>query len=206
MRIMIVEDQTMLRDSLKQAINAQDDMEVVCAISDASQVPGKAKLTQPDIVLMDVCTEHDANGIAATRLLKEAGETPRVVIMTGMPEITFVEQARQAGADSFIYKNVNTGELLATLRSTMEGYAIWPADPRKHARSAGLDMLTDEEIAIMRLVCETKDRREIAAELYMSEGTVKRHISSILAKTGYDSILKLAIHYVSEGYIVPGLQ
>lgn len=65
--------------------------------------------------------------------------------------------------------------------------------------------LNDEEIAILRLVCETKTRKEIAEELYLSEGTVKRHISEMLAKTGYDSILKLAVHAVSSGYIVPSL-
>ena len=59
------------------------------------------------------------------------------------------------------------------------------------------------EISILRLVCEAKTRKEIAAELYLSEGTVKRHISEILAKTGYDSILRLAVHAVSQGLIVP---
>ena len=69
-----------------------------------------------------------------------------------------------------------------------------------------LEELDDEEIQILRLVCENKSRKEIANELFLSEGTVKRRISGILAKTGYDSIMKLAVHAVSDGYIVPKLK
>ena len=66
--------------------------------------------------------------------------------------------------------------------------------------------LTDVEVDILRLVCETKTRKEIAQELFLSEGTVKRHISEILAKTGYDNILRLAVHAVSSGLIVPKMR
>ena len=65
--------------------------------------------------------------------------------------------------------------------------------------------LTDSEVEVLRLVCEAKSRREIASELFLSEGTVKRRISEILAKTGYDSIMKLAVNAVAKGYIVPRL-
>jgi len=70
---------------------------------------------------------------------------------------------------------------------------------------SGAAALTEVEISILRLVCEAKTRKEIAAELYMSEGTVKRRIGEILAKTGYDNILRLAVHAVAEGNIVPGI-
>ena len=121
--------------------------------------------------------------------------------MTGMPEITFIEQARAAHVDSFVYKNVSTEELLYIVRSTMDGYSTYP-----HAQDnlfSDTASLSETEINILRLVCETKTRKEIAAELYMSEGTVKRHISEILAKTGYDNVLRLAVHAVSNGLIVP---
>ena len=121
--------------------------------------------------------------------------------MTGMPEITFIQQAKDAGVDSFVYKNVGTDELLSILRSTNEGYTTFPK--QQEGLFSGAAALTDIEVDILRLVCETKSRKEIAAELYLSEGTIKRHISEILAKTGYGNILKLAVHAVSEGYIVP---
>lgn len=152
---------------------------------------------------MDVCTENDSSGIVAARKIKEAHPETRVIIMTGIPEITFIEQARDAKADSFVYKNVGTSDLLSIVRSTMEGYSTYPA--QKQSVFSGTAALTDIEIDILRLVCETKTRKEIAAELYLSEGTVKRHISEILAKTGYDNILRLAVHAVSSGLIVPNM-
>lgn len=203
-RVVVVEDQTMLRDSLAFAIRSQPDMAVVGSIADAGMARDVAVRQHADLVLMDVCTEHGASGIAATRAIKEELPGTRVVIMTGVPEVTFVEQAREAHADSFVYKNIGTDDLLSVIRSTMEGYTTFPRAP--HSVPGGIEALSETELAILRLVCETKSRKEIACELCLSEGTVKRHVSEILAKTGYDSILRLAVHAVSSGSIVPNLK
>ena len=198
--VLLVEDQAMLRESLACAINAQEDMHVAASLADATEAPERTAR----LVLMDVCTENGSNGIVAVRRIKEADPTVRVVIMTGMPEVTFVEQAKAAGVDSFVYKNVGIGELMAVMRSTASGYQTFPQKTPDSIFS-GTASLTDVEIQILRLTCEAKTRKEIAAELYMSEGTVKRRIGEILAKTGYDNILRLAVHAVAEGNIVPGL-
>ena len=200
-KIVIVEDQAMLRDSLSATIGLQDDMEVVSSVADAALALDQVERAGANCVLLDVCTENDSSGIVAAGRIKEAHPDVRVIIMTGMPEITFVEQAREVGVDSFVYKNVGTGELLSIIRSTMEGYSTFPR--AQESIFSGASALTDVEIDILRLVCETKTRKEIAQELYLSEGTVKRHISEILAKTGYDNILRLAVHAVSSGLIVP---
>ncbi len=200
-KIVIVEDQAMLRDSLSATIGLQDDMEVVSSVADAALALDQVERAGANCALLDVCTENDSSGIVAAGRIKEAHPDVRVIIMTGMPEITFVEQAREAGVDSFVYKNVGTGELLSIIRSTMEGYSTFPR--AQESIFSGASALTDVEIDILRLVCETKTRKEIAQELYLSEGTVKRHISEILAKTGYDNILRLAVHAVSSGLIVP---
>ena len=171
-RVLIVEDQAILRESLARSVGDQPDMTVVAAIADASEALGVALKERPDMILMDVCTEHDSNGIVAAARIKEQLPECRIIIMTGMPEITFVDQAREAGVDSFVY-------------------------------TAALD---DVELSILRLACEGKSRREIAAELFMSEGTIKRRISEILSKTGYDNIMRLAVHAVTEGSIVPNME
>ena len=199
-KIVIVEDQTMLRDSLAQTIDAQPDMEVVASLADAAFALDEVEKTGATCALLDVCTENDSSGIVAARRIKESHPEVRVVIMTGMPEITFIEQARAAHVDSFVYKNVGTNDLLGIIRSTMEGYSTFPRAQQSAAA------LTDVEVDILRLVCETKTRKEIAQELFLSEGTVKRHISEILAKTGYDNILRLAVHAVSSGLIVPKMR
>ena len=189
-KIVIVEDQTMLRDSLAQTIDAQPDMEVVASLADAAFALDEVEKTGATCALLDVCTENDSSGIVAARRIKESHPEVRVVIMTGMPEITFIEQARAAHVDSFVYKNVGTNDLLGIIRSTMEGYSTFPRAQQSIFSDAAA--LTDVEVDILRLVCETKTRKEIAQELFLSEGTVKRHISEILAKTGYDNILRLS--------------
>lgn len=193
----------MLRESLATAIDIQKDMCVVGKIADAAEVMQAIDGVDADLVLMDVCTENDSSGIVAARRIKESCGDTKVVIMTGMPEVTFVEQARKAKVDSFVYKNVSTEELMGIIRSTMDGYSTFPR--QLPSIFSGTSALTDIEMDILRLVCKTKTRKEIAAELYLSEGTVKRHISEILAKTGYDNILRLAIHAVANGNIVPKL-
>ena len=109
----------------------------------------------------------------------------------------------EAGADGFVYKDISTTDLLTIIRSTMAGYSTFPSERTGDLSDSGL---TQEEVRIVRLFCEAKSRREIAQELCLSEGTVKRRISEILAKTGYDSILHLAVDAISKGYIVPRLE
>ncbi len=202
--IVIVEDQAILRESLSCTLNLQEDMQVVCALADATEALAAVVGRNADLALLDVCAQNGSSGIAAAKRIREERPETKIVIMTGMPEITFIEQAKAAGADSFVYKNVGTEELLGIIRSTANGYSTFPST--KQSILSGAAALGETEIAILRLVCEAKTRKEIAAELYLSEGTVKRHISEILAKTGYDSILRLAVHAVSQGLIVPGME
>ena len=202
-KLAIVEDQAMLRESLACAIGAQSDIDVAASLGDAALALEAVETSGATCALLDVCTENDSSGIVAARKIKAARPDVKVIIMTGMPEITFIEQERNAGVDSFVYKNVGTSELLSIIRSTMDGYSTFPLAQQSIFSDAA--QLTDTELAILRLVCETKTRKEIAAELYLSEGTVKRHISEILAKTGYDNILRLAVHAVSTGLIVPSM-
>ena len=110
---------------------------------------------------------------------------------------------RDLSSEPCPWSEFSVPELIAVIRSTMEGYSTFPR-PQSNALS-GAAALTQTEIDILRLVCETKTRKEIAQELYLSEGTVKRHISEILAKTGYDNILRLAVHAVASGLIIPGM-
>ena len=119
--------------------------------------------------------------------------------MTAMLEVTFVERAKDALADSFIYKNIDLNSLIVTIKNTMEGYSVFP---NKSIPKLPNDAeLTKKELEILRLICEAKSRKEISQILYLSEGTIKAYISVILQKTGYDSISKLAIYALSNGYI-----
>ena len=200
-KIVVAEDQVILRESLENTLNAEEDLEVVGAVSSATDALDVIAKASADVALFDVCDEKGASGIEAAKQLLQKMPWVKVVIMTGMPEVTFISQAKDAGVHSFVYKNIGTEELVSIIRSTFKGYSIYPNEVKSVFSVAA--KLTQTEIDILRLVCEAKSRKEVAAELFMSESTVKRHITEILAKTGYDSILKLAVHAVSQGLIVP---
>lgn len=196
-----MEDQVIVRDSLTSLIDAQPDMKVVAGIGSAGKAMEACRTSSPDLVLMDVRTEHNENGIVAADKLRTVFPEIKVIIMTGMPEITYLDSARKAGVDSFLYKNVHSETLLTTIRSTMEGYGTFPG--KSPSVLPGNLTFTKTEINVLKLVCKAKSRKEIAKELIMSEGSVKAVITNILNKTGYDSIMKFAVYAVSNGYILP---
>jgi DNA-binding NarL/FixJ family response regulator len=200
-KIIIIEDQVIVRDAIASLIDGQEDMCVVGRSGNATEALALCASLNPDLLLLDVRTGNNENGITAAADIRIRYPKIRVIIMTGMPEITYLASARKAGADSFLYKNVKAETLLATIRSTMDGYGTFPSSIPSPL-PGGFDF-ADTEIAVLRLVCQAKSRKEIARELTMSEGSLKAIITDILNKTGFDSILKLAVFAVSNGYILP---
>ena len=199
-KILIVEDQTMLRESLERVIGGQNDMEVTGTTDDASRTPELCRELQPDLVLMDVVTKNNTSGITYTTQIRSEFPNIKVVIMTGFSEITFIEEAKKAGAHSYVYKNSGYDHLFYVIRNTMLGNGIYPG-PENHLP---LDaQFNEKELAVIRLVCKGKSRTEIIKELGLSEAVVKRIISAILEKTEFDNIMKFAIYAVSRGWIVP---
>ena len=200
-RMIIVEDQRMLLDSLSAAIDQENDFQVVAKLTDAADVDAACYRLHPDLVLMDVCTEHGSCGIDAARNIVSNHPNVKIVIMTAMPDLSFISRARDAGAHSFVYKNLSTAELIGVLRSAIEGYSTFPTEPTMPL--LGANRLTERELRILRLVCSGHSRAEIAEQLSLSENTIKANISSVLTKTGFSSIAKLALYAISSGFIVP---
>jgi DNA-binding NarL/FixJ family response regulator len=119
--------------------------------------------------------------------------------MTSLPEITFIDRARKAGAHSYIYKNSGYQHLFYVIRSTMEGGGIYPG-PVDNTHFVA--KFTEEEIAVIRLICQGLSRDVVADELKISEKKLKSTITSILDKTGFDSITKFAIYALGRQLIV----
>ena len=198
-KILIVEDQILLRDSLEHVIGGQADMEIVGVTDEASKTPEICRKLKPDIVLMDVMTKNDSSGIEFTAIIRREFPNIKIVIMTALPEITFVDQARKAGAHSFMDKDMGREHLFYVIRSTMKGHGIYPG-PGVHSHFSA--QFTDKEIAVIRLVCQGKTRDEMSKELGISESLLGHQITSILDKSGFDSISKFAIYAVGQGLIV----
>ena len=202
-KILIAEDQTMLLDALVHLIDEQSDMEVVGTTENASQALDLCRELKPDLVLMDVVTENDANGITWAGHIRKELHDIKIVIMTAMPDITFIDEARKAGVHSYVYKNSKYDHLFYVIRNTMQGVGIYPGPNDKSPFAV---QFTEKEIAVIRLVCQGKSRSEMVKELGISESMLKPIVTSILDKTGFDSIAKFAIYAVGRGFIVPDLQ
>jgi DNA-binding NarL/FixJ family response regulator len=199
-KILIVEDQTLLLDTLKEVINLQPDMEVVGTTDDASLAPEMCQKLKPDLVLMDVMTKNDSNGITfAAQIRKEMPEI-KIVIMTGLPEITFADKAKKAGAHSFVKKDSGKEYLLFVIHNTMQGNGIYPGQSDS---KPFVEQFTERELVVLRLICQGKSRNEVVSELAMSESLVKKIIATILKKTCFNSISKFAVYAVSKRLIIP---
>ncbi|MDR0313782.1 MAG: response regulator transcription factor [Treponema sp.] len=198
-KILLVEDQTLLLDTLKDVIGLQPDMEVTGTADDASLAPELCRNLKPDLVLMDVMTKNGSNGIDfAAQIRKEMPEI-KIVIMTGLPEITFAAKARKAGVHSFMNKDSGKEYLLFVIHNTMKGNGIYPGESDKPFT----EQFTERELTVLRLICQGKSRNEVVKELAMSESLVKKIIATILDKTCFNSISKFAVYAVSKGLIIP---
>jgi len=201
-KMLIIEDQKIVRDALINSLNDSDEISVVADSGDASESLSMCEKYSPDLVLMDICTEHDSSGIEAAGHIKTRLPQIKVVLMTGVPEISFIEKAKAANVDSFIYKNIGIDDMIHILISTMNGYGTFPNENRSDDVKI-MSELTEREMQVLRLLCDAKNRTEISKELSISESSVKTYISSLLSKTGFENTSKLAIYAVRNGLINP---
>lgn len=199
--ILLCEDVELLNDGLTSTLSKEKDLEVVSSIFDAEDIIPTLKEKEADIVLTDIITKNNHNALDYIPAIKKEFPNVKVVVITSFPDISFIDKAKKAGANSFIYKNASTKELVNLIRNTSSGYIIYPNQERTNAEL--LKSLTPTEMKVLRLYCAGNDRTEIAKELSASVSSVKNHISSILEKTGFRTLVKLAIYVIKEGLILP---
>lgn len=199
-KILLVDDQKILLEGLVKILAPLDDIKVVgtCTLSELAE-EACIRLA-PDLVLMDICMEGRTSGIQICTRLKKQFPNLRVVLMTGMQEVAFLDWAKDAGADSFIYKESSSEAFAACIRATMEGRRIYPSAVAGCALGGTDNPLTEREIAILQRICRNMNYDEIAAELGITKRTVNFHIGNMLAKTGYKSIVGLAVEATERGY------
>ena len=156
---------------------------------------------------MDICTENNSSGLAYSKIIKENFPSVKIILMTGVPDLTFIDKAKANNVDSFIYKNISSDSLITTIQNTIDGYSLYPSSnsPKSNIPDVLKD-LTDTELGVLTEYCKTLDRDEVVKKLGISVRTLKSHISSIYEKTGYNNLAKLAIYCVGNGLIVPTLE
>lgn len=204
-KVMIVEDQPMVRLAMEQYLASGKCYQTVASISNTAMAEAVCRKCGADLILMDICTEEDESGLAAAKKIKKALPWVKIVMITSMVEFGFLEKAKEAGADSFWYKDATPEELLAVMDRTMEGESVYPdTTPEVMVGTAKSCEFTRAEIEVLRLVVEGKSYKRIAENLGISHETVKWHISNMLRKTNFDSKTKLAVAVTQKNLIING--
>ena len=204
--IIVIDDHKMLRNMISETLNTRG-FNVVASSGNAKDSVSLCKKFKPDLILMDICTENNSSGLAYSKIIKDNFPSVKIILMTGVPDLTFIDKAKANNVYSFIYKNISSDSLITTIQNTIDGYSLYPSSnsPKSNIPDV-LKNLTDTELGVLTEYCKTLDRNEVVKKLGISVRTLKSHISSIYEKTGYNNLAKLAIYCVSNGLIVPNLE
>ncbi len=210
-KVLIVDDHQVVRQGLRTFLELHDDLAVVGEAGDGSAALEMIRRLEPDIVLMDLVMPG-LDGIAATRQALALGTRTQVIALTSFAEDDKVFPAIEAGASSYLLKDVSPDALVEAIRAVHRGEArLHPDIARKlmqatrvaHQASGGAPALagdlTDREREVIRLVARGCSNREIAQELVISEKTVKTHISHVLGKLNLGDRTQLAIYALKHG-------
>ncbi len=200
--MVIVDDHEVVRDSFRGHFGGRPGFEVVADLANADDVDLVCRRLRPDLVLLDVCTEANASGLAAARRLREWSATLKLVVMSGFDEITYAARARQAGANAFVSKTRGLEDFAAVIDEVLAGEDVFD-EPDPATLPDCIGVLTPRERQILRLLCAHSSRKDIAHELRCSEMTVKRHVSNMLTKTVFTDSVELAFHVISNGWVNP---
>lgn len=199
-RILLVDDQKILLNGLARLLEPYEDLEVVGEVPFSEMVETACARLDPQVVLMDICMEGKTSGIENTRKIRKHFPQIKVIIMTGFQDVHFVELAREAGADSFIYKESAADRFVDCILRTMAGEHLFPDVQERTTFGFYNATLTQREIQILHLVCQNLSYQEIAERLHLTRRTVSFHISNMLSKTGHKSIVGLAVEAAEKGY------
>lgn len=205
-RVLVVDDDALVRSGLAAILGTEDDIEVVGEGADGADVPGLVARTRPDIVLMDVRMPR-IDGIQATRLLTARDDGPAVVVITTFESDSAVGDALAAGARAFVLKRATPEELAHVLRTIARTDAlVFPEAIRRVAnrRGAGagaawVAKVTEREGDVLRLVAQGLTNAEIATKLVVSQETVKTHVRALLAKSGSRHRTELVVRAYEAG-------
>jgi DNA-binding NarL/FixJ family response regulator len=188
-RVVIADDQRVVRDGLVMLIGLIDDVEVVGAASDGVQAVELARSERPDVVLMDLRMPR-CDGVTATRRLRESGSTTHVIVLTTYADDRSVVEALRAGARGFLTKDAGAEEIERAIAAVVRGDAAIDPAVQRHLVDAVAGQpelpggLTPREAEVLSLIAQGLSNGEIAARLVVSEATVKSHVNHVFTKTG----------------------
>jgi DNA-binding NarL/FixJ family response regulator len=215
-KVLLVDDERLIRAGLAAIVEAEDDLTVVGEAADGTEVPDAVRRLRPDVILMDVRMPR-LDGIQATRRIVETvPEPPRIIVVTTFENDEYVYDALKAGANGFLLKRTKPEEILHAIRMVAHGESLlFPAAIRelaaRHAPSGAAPggapwhgQLTEREGDVLRLMAKGRSNAEIAQDLFVSPQTVKTHVGNVLAKLQARDRTQAVIFAYETSFITPG--
>ena len=201
--VLIVEDQAMPRQLMEIYIHSSESFQHLLSISNASAALSVCKTKSVDLILMDVMTELGHSGLDAAEEIKKEFPNIKIIIVTSMPEYSWLERARRIGVDSFWYKDGQKDSILDVMERTMAGERIFPDEtPIVPIGNATNHEFTERELDILKELTTGDSNSAIAQRLNISTGTVKTHIQHLLDKTGFKTRTELVAEARSLGIVI----
>jgi DNA-binding NarL/FixJ family response regulator len=215
--VVIADDQALVRTGFRMILSAEEDIEVLGEAENGREVVALVRELNPDVVLMDI-RMPELDGIEATRrIVQRSGDDgPRILMLTTFDLNEYVYEALRAGASGFLLKDVPAHQLAAGVRMVAAGEALlapsitrrlieeFAATPKSAPPPPGLDELTPRELEVFRLVARGLSNAEIAAELVVSEATVKSHVAHVLMKLNLRDRVQAVVLAYEAGIVSPG--
>lgn len=209
MKILLCDDQAVIRDGLEMLLSLEKDFQVVGLAQDGVDAVELAGQKQPDLILMDLKMPM-MNGIEATREIRAKYPQIKILVLTTYDDDEWVFDAIRAGASGYLLKDTSRQKIVEAIRGTLDGKSF--VDPAvagkllnhvasKQTQPASLltDKLTERELDVLRLIARGFTNGEIAAQLHLSEGTVRNHVSAILEKLGVSDRTQAAVIAIQHG-------
>ena len=209
MKILLCDDQAVIRDGLEMLLNLEKDFQVIGAAQDGAEALELAAQKQPDLILMDLKMPI-MNGIEATRQIRAKFPNIKILVLTTYDDDEWVFDAIRAGASGYLLKDTSRQKIVEAIRGTMDGKSF--VDPAiagkllnqvasRQTQPASIltDKLTERELDVLRLIAKGINNGEIAAQLHLSEGTVRNHVSAILEKLSVSDRTQAAVIAIQHG-------
>lgn len=211
-KVLLVDDQDILVEGLKLILGREEDIEICGTAANGRKAWEACKWNRPDIVLMDI-KMPEVSGVEATAMIKRDFPEVRIIVLTTFNDDEYIYEALKNGASGYLLKDASPAEIAGAVRTVYNGGALIQSEVavkvldrfselarnnQKRSVDPRTELLTEREIEICRLVAEGKNNSEIAGQLYLSEGTVKNHITKVLIKLDLRDRTQLAVFTIKN--------
>lgn len=202
-KIMIVDDQSVSRQMFELYIDRSPNYEVIYSLDTAMFADTYILKAKPDLIIMNILMQDTSNGLEAAEKIKKINPQIKIIAVTSMPEVSWMEKAKAIGIESFWYKEASEESILNIIERTLAGESIYPEEtPVVQLGLAKSTEFTPKEIQVLRFLTTGAVNEEIAEKMAISSNTVKTHIQHLMQKTGFKSRTQLAIQARLSGLVI----